>query len=124
MAKWANDDVMDMALAEVAKANTLLVTSSQPADRVAALTAALADVVVTPGNGNGDFVIANRDTNGRKVTVLAQVAFTVDTTGTATHICLIDTTRLLYVTTRTSQPLNAGGKLTIPAWKIEISAPS
>ena len=124
MAKWANDQVMDAALAEVAEATTLLVTSSQPADRAAALAAALADIAVTPGDGNGDFTIGDGDTSGRKLTVAQQTDFPVDTTGTATHVCLIDGTRLLYVTTCTSQGLTAGNTVTVPAWDIEIADPS
>lgn len=124
MAKWANDEVMNAALAEVAEATTLLVTSSQPADRTAALAAALADIAVTPGDGNGDFTIADGDTSGRKVTVAQQNDFPVDTSGTATHVCLIDGTRLLYVTTCTSQALTAGNTVTVPAWDVEIADPS
>ena len=124
MAKWANDSVMDAALDNVATATTLLVTSSQPADRVAALAAALADIAVTPGDGNGDFTIANGDTSGRKLTVAQQTDFPVDTSGTATHVCLIDGTNLLYVTTCTSQALTSGNTVTVPAWDIEIADPS
>lgn len=124
MAKWANDAVMDAALEEVAGATTLLVTSSQPADRAAALAAALADIAMTPGSGNGDYTLANGDTSGRKLTVAQQADFPVDSSGTATHVCLIDGTRLLYVTTCTSQALTAGNTVTVPAWDIEIADPS
>ena len=124
MAKWSNDDVMDGALDVIAAATTLLVTSSQPADRTAALAAALADIAVTPGDGNGDFTIADGDTSGRKVTVAQQADFPVDTSGTATHVCLIDGSRLLYVTTCTSQGLTAGNTVTVPAWDAEIADPS
>lgn len=124
MAKWANDAVMDAALEEVAESTTLLVCSSQPADRAAALAAALADIAMTPGSGNGDYTLANGDTSGRKLTVEQQTDFPVDTTGTATHVCLIDGSRLLYVTTCTSQGLTAGNTVTVPAWDIEIADPS
>lgn len=124
MAKWANDDVMDAALDEVAEANQLLVCSSQPANRAAALSAALADVSLTPGDGNGDFTIGNGDTSGRKLTVAEQANVEVDTSGTATHVALIDGTRLLYVTTCTSQALVDGNTVTVPAWDIEIADPS
>jgi len=123
MAKWANDSVMDAALAVPATGNTLLVTSSQPADRTAALAAALADVTMTTGAGNGDYTLANGDTSGRKLTVEQQTNIPVDTTGTATHVCIIDGTNLLYVTTCTSQVLTAGNTVTVPAWDIEIADP-
>lgn len=123
MAKWANDDVMDVALDEIAKANTLHICTSQPATRAAAISSSLADIALTPGDGNGDYTIANGDTSGRKVTIASQDNFLVDTTGTATHVALIDATRLLYVTTCTSQVLTAGNTVTVPAWDAEIADP-
>lgn len=124
MAKWANDDVMDGALAVIAQGNTMHVCSSQPADRAAAIAASLADVALTAGDGNGDFTIANGDTNGRKVTVAQQTDIPVDTTGTATHVAIIDASRLLLVTTCTSQELTSGNTVTVPAFDDEIADPS
>lgn len=124
MAKWANDDVMDAGLAVIAEATTLLVCSSQPADRAEALTAALADVALTAGDGNGDFTISDGDTSGRKVAVAAQADIPVDTTGEATHVALIDGTELKYVTTCTAQGLTAGNTVTVPTWDAEIADPS
>jgi hypothetical protein len=125
MAKYANDDVMDAALDEVATANILTVCSAQPTTRTEAVTTyALADIAVTPGDGNGDFTIANGDTSGRKVTVAAQADVDIDASGTATHIALCDGTRLIYVTTCTSQALTSGNTVTVPAWDIEIADPS
>lgn len=125
MAKYANDDVMDAALDEVATATTLTVCSTQPTTRTEAITTyKLADVTVTAGDGNGDFTIANGDTSGRKLTVAAQADIPVDTSGTAEHIALCDGSRLLYVTTCTSQAITSGNTVTIPAWDIEIADPS
>lgn len=119
MAKWANDAMMDAALNYVAGALTLLVCSSQPADRAAALAAALADVVIDAG----DFTLANGDTSGRKVTIGQQSNVPIDTSGTANHIALIDGTNLRYVTTCTAQALTAGGTVTAPAWDVEVADP-
>lgn len=125
MAKYANDNVMDGALDVVAQGNVIVVCSAQPTNRTEAVsTYALADIAVTPGNGNGDFTIADGTPNGRQLTVEAQASFPVDVTGTATHIAICDGTRLLYVTTCTSQPLTAGNTVSTPAWKIRIADPS
>lgn len=125
MAKYANDDVMDGALGVVAQGNILVVCNAQPTTRTEAVsTYALADVALTPGDGNGDFTIANGTPDGRQVTVEAQPSFTVDTSGTATHVAICDGTRLLYVTTCTSQALTAGNTVSTPAWKIRIAGPS
>lgn len=120
MAKAAPDAMLDASLDYVAASTVLLVCSSEPADRAAALAAALADVTVD----SGDFTKADGDTSGRKVTVAQQSNVPIDTSGTATHIALIDGTVLRYVTTCTSQALTAGGTVTVPAWDIEIADPT
>jgi hypothetical protein len=124
MAKFLDDSVMDAAAAKVATATRMVVTSAQPANFAGIAAVALADVVLTAGNGNGDYTIANGDTNGRKVTVAAQTAFNIDASGTATHVCLDDGTTLLAVTTCTSQALTSGGTVTVPAHDYEFSDPS
>lgn len=124
MAKWANDAVMDAALAKIATGTTMLVCSSQPADRAAALAAALASTSMTVGLGNGDYTAADGNTSGRKVTMTQKSGVSVSSSGTATHVAIIDGSILLYVTTCTSQALTSGNTVTIPAWKVEISDPS
>lgn len=85
-------------------------------------TFALADVTMA----SGDFTIANGDTSGRKITVAAKSSVTVDTSGTATHIALLDVTgsKLQYVTTCTSQALTAANTVNFPSWKAELADPS
>lgn len=122
MAKFANDDVMDGALDIVRNnANSMIACSAQPTTRTEAVTTyALADVTMA----SGDFTKANGDTSGRKLTVAAKSTVTVDTSGTANHVALVDGTRLLYVTTCTSQALTSGNTVNFPAWDIEIADPS
>lgn len=120
MAKFTHDDVLDAALAKIATATRMVITSGQPANFAGIAAVALADVTLTAGNGNGDYVIANGDTSGRKVTVGAQSGVTVDSTGTATHICLDDGVTLLSVTTCTSQALTAANTVNVPAYDIEF----
>jgi hypothetical protein len=122
MAKFANDAVMDAALNEIKNNVTLMIAcSAQPTTRTEAVTTyALADVAVS----SSDITLANGDTSGRKGTVAAKTNVTVDTSGTATHVALVDGSRLLYVTTCTSQALTSGNTVNFPAWDIEISDPS
>lgn len=124
MAKFASDTVMDAALGIVDNATRLVVCSGQPANFAGIAAVALADVTMTAGAGNGDYVLANGDVSGRKLTVQAQTAVPIDTTGTATHVTLDDGTTLLYVTTCTSQALTAAGTVDVPAWDIEIADPT
>jgi len=124
MAKQVSNDVLDAALAEIATAVTLTVTSAEPANYAGIAAVALADVTLTAGLGNGDYTAADGDASGRKVTVAQQADVPIDASGTATHICLDDGTTLLYVTTCTSQALTSGGTVTVPAWDVEIADPT
>lgn len=122
MAKSVHDDVLDGAFGVLDDANLMTVCSAQPTTRAEAVaTFALADVAMTPGT---DYARANGDTSGRKVTVAAKSAVPVDTSGTATHVALVDAARLLYVTTCTSQALTSGNTVNVPVWDVEIADPA
>ena len=122
MAKSVHDDVLDGAWDILDQADTMTVCAGQPTTRTEAVTTfKLADVAMTP---NTDYTKANGDTSGRKVTVAAKSGVAVDTSGTGDHVALCDATRLLYVTTCTSQGLTAGNTVNFPAWKAELADPS
>lgn len=120
MAKFTDDSVLDAALDKVATATRLVVTSGQPANFAGIAAVALADVTMTAGAGNGDYTKANGDVSGRKLTVAQQASIPVDSSGTATHVCLDDGSTLLHVTTCTSQALTAGNTVTVPAYDVEF----
>lgn len=124
MAKTVHNDVLDAAL-NIIKNNCTLITlcSQQPTTYTEAITTfKLADVVVD----STDFTVADGDTSGRKVTVAAQTAVPVDTSGTSDHAALVDVanTKLLYTTTHTGQALTSGNTVDIGAWDIEIADPA
>ena len=122
MAKTVHDDVLDGAFDVLDQANLMTVCSQQPTTRTEAVTTyKLADVAVTPDT---DFTKADGDASGRKVTVAAKNGVTVDATGTALFVALVDATRLLYVTTCTSQVLTEGNTVNFPAWDVEIADPT
>lgn len=123
MAKFVADAVLDAALDEIrTSADLMVLTAAQPADYAAAVAAQLADVTMV----SGDFTLANGATSGRKLTVAAKAAVPVDASGTAGHVCLLDTagSRLLYVTTSASTVLTSPGTVDIAAWDIEIADPA
>lgn len=126
MAKAVHDDVLDGAHDIIRNNATRMVAcSAQPTTYTEGnATFALADVTMA----SGDFTKANGDTSGRKMTVGAKSGVLIDTTGTATHVALLDVTnsKLLYVTTCTSQALTANGSNTVnfPAWDIELADPT
>ena len=122
MAKAANDVFIDGGLDRIDDCVTLTVCSGQPANFAGIAAVALADVTLTAGDGGGDYIKADGDVSGRKLSVLIQTAVPIDTTGTATHVVLDDGTDI-YVTTCTSQALTSGGTVTVPQWDIEIADP-
>lgn len=126
MGKSVHDDVLDGSH-DIVKNNCtrMTVCSAEPTSYAEAnATYALADVTMT----SGDFTNANGDTSGRKCTVSAKSGVLIDTSGTATHIALLDVanSKLLRVTTCTSQALTANGTNTVnfPSWKFEIADPT
>lgn len=123
MAKACSDNYMDAMLALIDDADTLTVCSAQPANVAGIAAVTLAAVALTPGAGNGDFTLANGDTNGRKLTIAQQASISITASGDATHVVLDDGTNL-YVTTCTTQTLTSGGTVTVPAWDIEVADPS
>ena len=121
MAKTVHNDVLDASHNEIKNnCNLMIACSSEPTTRTEAVTTyALADVALA----SGDFTNAD-DTSGRKCTVGAKTGVTIDASGTATHIALVDGSRLLRVTTCTSQALTAAGTVDFPAWKFSIADPT
>lgn len=124
MAKFAPDLTLDSMLAYIANNCTrVTICSTQPTTFLEGNTTyALADVTVTAGDGNGDFLISNGDTNGRKLTLLQQTGILVDSSGTALHIALLDVanSRLLAVTTCSSQAVVAANSATINPFDLEL----
>lgn len=122
MAKSVHNDVLDAALSLVkTNGNLMTVCSAEPTTRAEAVTTyALADVALAPT----DLIISDGDVSGRKLAVAAKNNVLVDSDGTATHIAIVDGSRLLYVTTCTSQPLVTGNEVNFPSWDIEIADPT
>lgn len=129
MAKFASDDIMDAALDVVVNnSDKLVVCETQPANYTDATTDkgnggdALGETAV----GTSDFTKADGDTSGRKVTVAAQSGIDVDVDGTADHAALVDdsNSRLLLVTTISSQGVSAGGTMQTQEFDEEIEDPS
>jgi hypothetical protein len=115
MAKFAHDDVLDAAGGIIdANCNLMIACSAEPTTRAEAIsTYDLADVAMS----GTDFTPAD-DGTGRMLTVGAKSGVTIDHSGTAIYIALVDGTRLLYVTSCTSQVLTAGGTVDFPSFNI------
>ena len=119
MAKYVNDSVMDAGLANVSSnANQIHVCATEPTTRTEAVTT---NQLASGTIASGDFTLANGDTSGRKQTVGAQTALTIDNSGSGDHIAITSATALLVVTTCAAQALTAGGTVDISAFDHEIA---
>ena len=124
MAKFIHDSALDALLTKIATGTAIYLCSAQPTTLTEATTTfALASEVLTPGDGN-DFVIADGDAGGRKVTVSAKPGVIVASTGTATHMAICDGTDVLLVTTCTSQGVTSGTSITLNSFSETVGDPT
>lgn len=125
MGKSVNDIVLDQALEYIqANGDRWCICNAEPTTYLEATdTFKLADVDVTAGDYTG---ASPGDVSGRKMRMNSKTAVPVDADGTATHVAIVKTgtSTLLYVTTCTSQVLTSGNTVNMPAWDIEIAAPT
>jgi len=130
MAKFAPDSTIDGMLEQIALADEMYVTDSQPttyADLGDSVAVLVGPITLTPGDGNGDFTIGDGDVSGRKVTVAAQNGASVVASGDATHVVLAtggSTDVLRYVTTCTTQTLTSGNTVNVGSWDVEVADPT
>ena len=126
MAKTVHSDILDGALNVTKTGTRLCVCNAQPTTYTEAITTfKLAIKTITSGDFTGP---AAGDAGGgsRKITINEQTGIPVDSGGTAIYIALCDSvnSKLLFVTTCTSQVLTAGNTVTIPAFKQEFADPT
>ena len=123
MGKSLSDAVIDGAL-DVAVGDQISVCSAEPTTYTEAITTF--KLAISTSVSAGDFVNANGDSSGRKMTVAAQTAVTIDSTGTGNHVAItnLSGTLLKVVTTATPQLLTAAGTVDIGTFKLEITDPT
>lgn len=130
MAKTVDDTVLDAALNQIkTTADKLVVCIGAPATYAEANANSptgkrCGQRAVTSANFTGP---ANGDASGRKLGVNQQTGITVDVSGTADHVALVDDTAsvLLAVTSLSaSQPVTAGNSMTVNAFDLEIADPT
>ncbi len=111
MGKSASDAVLDALIDKIATGTNVTVCNAEPATLLQAeSTFKLADVTVTAGAGNGDWVKTDSPASGRRLRLLRQTTITIDTTGDASHLAVTDGAILLFVTTlETVTTLTSGG---------------
>lgn len=119
MPKFIDASVMDAGLNVIKSGATAMHVCSTllaAPTRAQVLAASLANVAMTGTDYTGPVA---GDVSGRKLSTVAKAGVSVVTSGTADHIAHIDATKVLAVTTCTSQALTAGNKVDIPAYVVD-----
>src|SRR4051812_27922566 len=123
MAKTVDLNSIDALLNDIKNnGNRLVVCSAQPVAYADLTTYKLAEVALVAG----DYTLANGSVSGRKVTIAAKAGLAVAANGTALFLGIGDSVnaRVKLVTSTTSQALNTGGTVDIPAWVYEDQQPT
>jgi hypothetical protein len=123
-----HDDVLDNGPEEIkTDATTITICAGAPTT--------LSDAITNLGTGSGkkladvtvnasDWGIANGSPDGRTITMTAQTGITIDITGTADHLAVVDGSRLLLVIPgAASVGLTATQTVGINAWAYRIPDP-
>lgn len=108
------DSVFDAALAVIAACTAVHACTAEPANHAGIAAVSVGSYTLTAGSGNGDWLIANGDTSGRKVTLLAQSGNNGTATGAASFMALTDGT-LRGVIDGDGDTVNSGSPWTIAA---------
>lgn len=120
MGKATSNGFIDGGLNAIRTSTRMTVLPSEPTS-IADITAnALA---VQTGRTAANYVIANGDVSGRKVTMAAGTGLSITASGTATHVAHDNGTDFT-VTTCTPQGVTSGGTLDVPAHDQEIADPT
>ena len=132
MGKSIHNDVLDIALNYLAdQADTIVLMNGVEDPPVYANCIATAD----GGGTNHKLALAtidisatvpvDGDESGRKLPVPEEAEMTVDYSDDAIYVALLDsgTSKVLFVTSTTTQPVTIGNPITIPTWDIEMRVP-
>lgn len=123
-----HDDVLDNGPGEIkGNATTVIICAGAPADLTEATTnlgtgagKKLADVTVD----SSDWSIADGSPDGRTLTFAQQTGVTVDVSGTADHLAIVDGSRLLLVLPLASSvALTQSNTTTINSFSYRIPVP-
>lgn len=123
MGKSVNNDILDAGFLLVKNNSNLIVLCSQePTTRSEAVTTyKLASKVIDSTDFTGPL---DNVSGGRKLTINAQSSINIENSGIATHVAIVDDTRLLYVTTCNSRQVYVGDIVNLPSWSAIIEDPT
>ena len=122
MAIHASTIVLDEPL-EFLQANTqvMCINTSQPVTSAEAISTTSTSMMSrTTTLASTDFTIADSSASGRKITIAAFSTQIVSSSGTATHVSLVNATssKLLFTTICGTKSLTTADVVNYPSWRI------
>jgi len=119
------NSVFDAALNKIATGNRVSYCSAEPSTVGDLSSLTLVSNALTPGDGNGDWVIADGDVSGRKLMLAEQADMTPSADGTVTYMVIDDGTDILATNPIVPQQVLTSQTWTAPAVKVlEIEDPT
>ena len=119
------NSVFDAALSKIATGNRVSYCTAEPASVADIANLALITKSITPGDGNGDWVIADGDVSGRKLMLAEQPNMSPSADGTITYMAIDDGTEILATNPVTPQGVLTTQTWTAPATKVlELEDPA
>lgn len=112
------DAVYNAALDKIATCTRVSACTAEPANYAGIAAVSVGNYTLTAGTGNGDWLIADGDTSGRKITLLAQSGNNGTATGAASFLAFDDGATLLCVVAGSGQTVNSGSPWTIAQFKV------
>lgn len=124
MAKYIHSAVIKSALSYIKENCTrMCVCSAQPTTVAMAVSTEMLAITTMAST---QFTVS-APASGAAVTISAVNSITVSFSGNALHVALVDygtASKVLCVTTCTSQALTAGNTVNVPAWNYTINDPT
>ena len=112
-ANWT-DTTYDQTLDYIATATRVTIgNGTPPVAYAASYTGAIASYTLTAGSGNGDWLKANGDTSGRKLTLLAQTGQNAGASTTADWLAFDVGTTFIGTIDADGQTANSGSPIDI-----------
>lgn len=121
MGAYTPDEVIDVMLDAIANSDRLDLTTDLFTPE--GLSNSIAHVSLTPGDGNGDFTIADGVVDGRRLILAAQDDMPISAGGYARHWVLSESGVIRHVGTCTALYL-AGGTVDFPEKSITVRSPA
>jgi hypothetical protein len=112
------DAVYDAALAKLATCVRVSACTAEPANYAGIAAVSVGNYTLTAGAGNGDWVLANGDVSGRKLSLTAQSGNNGTATGAASYLAFDDGSVLLAVVSGSGQTVNNGSPWTLGAFDV------